>query len=185
MNRECAILRWRTEGSLLRIRTTNVCRFSASPENVKWSKTSKTFWLSSLCKMYFVHDFKWEFLSLLTFEIRVKGFAKCFGNTDWLPFRFGVRGRNTGQLQRPTGVASLPDGHYIVADYENRWISVFEPSGKYVNRIGKGNLLGKDHETISNSSLLPSVAKSVSYNALFVDRTLFLLELSISSSHIS
>lgn len=57
--------------------------------------------------------------------------------------RFGVRGRSAGQLQRPTGVAALLNGHYAVADYENRWVSIFEPSGKYVTRIGHGKLLGK------------------------------------------
>ncbi|RXG68298.1 Tripartite motif-containing protein 2 [Armadillidium vulgare] len=56
--------------------------------------------------------------------------------------KFGVRGRSAGQLQRPTGVAALLNGHYAVADYENRWVSIFEPSGKYVTRIGHGKLLG-------------------------------------------
>ncbi|KAK4305725.1 hypothetical protein Pmani_022399 [Petrolisthes manimaculis] len=56
--------------------------------------------------------------------------------------RFGVRGRGTGQMQRPTGVSALPNGNYVVADYENKWVSIFEPSGKYVTRIGNGKLLG-------------------------------------------
>lgn len=30
-----------------------------------------------------------------------------------------------------------------MADYENKWVSIFEPSGKYVSRIGNGKLLGK------------------------------------------
>ena len=57
-------------------------------------------------------------------------------------FRFGVRGRSVGQMQRPTGVAALSNGNYVVADYENKWISIFEPSGKFVTRIGHGKLLG-------------------------------------------
>ncbi|KAG7173740.1 Tripartite motif-containing protein 2-like 2 [Homarus americanus] len=56
--------------------------------------------------------------------------------------QFGVRGRGVGQMQRPTGVSALPNGNYVVADYENKWVSIFEPSGKYVSRIGHGKLLG-------------------------------------------
>lgn len=46
-------------------------------------------------------------------------------------------------MQRPTGVAALPNGNYVVADYENKWVSVFEPSGKYITRLGHGKLLGE------------------------------------------
>lgn len=52
------------------------------------------------------------------------------------------RGRGAGQLQRPTGVAVMPNGNYIAADYENKWISLFESNGKFINRIGVGKLLG-------------------------------------------
>lgn len=49
-------------------------------------------------------------------------------------------------MQRPTGVAALPNGNYVVADYENKWVSVFEPSGKYITRLGHGKLLGESLE---------------------------------------
>lgn len=45
--------------------------------------------------------------------------------------RFGVRGRSPGQLQRPTGVTVDVNGDIIVADYDNRWISIFSSDGKF------------------------------------------------------
>ena len=56
--------------------------------------------------------------------------------------RLGTRGRSPGQLQRPTGIAALPNGNYAVADYENKCVTVFEPTGKFLQRIGHGELLG-------------------------------------------
>ena len=56
--------------------------------------------------------------------------------------RFGNRGRAPGQMQRPTGVAVTLNGNYLVADYDNRWISIYSPEGKYLNKIGAGKLLG-------------------------------------------
>ncbi|XP_032779097.1 tripartite motif-containing protein 2 [Daphnia magna] len=54
-----------------------------------------------------------------------------------------VRGRLLGQLQRPTGIAFLPEGdQFIVADYENRWVSLFEARGKFLSRFGMGKLQG-------------------------------------------
>ncbi len=32
---------------------------------------------------------------------------------------------------------------FIVADYENRWMSVFEAKGQFAFRFGMGKLLGK------------------------------------------
>lgn len=78
------------------------------------------------------------------------------------------RGRLMGQLQRPTGllvpVRSIesdklnpffPTGitylqetdRYVIADYENRWISLYELNGKFVSRFGMGKLLGKNNYT--------------------------------------
>ncbi|XP_042213078.1 tripartite motif-containing protein 2-like [Homarus americanus] len=68
--------------------------------------------------------------------------VQVFTITGECKLRFGVRGRGVGQMQRPTGVSALPNGNYVVADYENKWVSIFEPSGKYVSRIGHGKLLG-------------------------------------------
>lgn len=52
--------------------------------------------------------------------------------------RFGVRGRSPGQLQRPTGVTVDMNGDIIVADYDNRWISIFSSDGKFkVNGLSK------------------------------------------------
>lgn len=65
-----------------------------------------------------------------------------FTSTGECKLRFGVRGRSAGQMQRPTGVSVMPNGNYVVADYENKWVSIFEPNGKFVNRIGTGKLLG-------------------------------------------
>ncbi|KAG8134529.1 hypothetical protein E2320_007627 [Naja naja] len=45
--------------------------------------------------------------------------------------RFGVRGRSPGQLQRPTGVAVHPCGDIIIADYDNKWVSIFSSDGKF------------------------------------------------------
>lgn len=54
--------------------------------------------------------------------------------------RFGVRGRSPGQLQRPTGVTVDMNGDIIVADYDNRWISIFSSDGKFkVSRGGRKN----------------------------------------------
>lgn len=47
-----------------------------------------------------------------------------------------MRGRSPGQLQRPTGVAVDMNGDIIVADYDNRWISIFSSEGKFKVRTG-------------------------------------------------
>ena len=46
-------------------------------------------------------------------------------------------------MQRPCGVAATPDGSYVVSDYENRCLCVFDPLGKLVRRIGHGKLQGE------------------------------------------
>uniref|UniRef100_A0A673HIM9 RING-type E3 ubiquitin transferase n=1 Tax=Sinocyclocheilus rhinocerous TaxID=307959 RepID=A0A673HIM9_9TELE len=56
--------------------------------------------------------------------------------------RFGVRGRLPGQLQRPTGVAVHPNGDIIIADYDNKWVSIFSSEGKYKAKLGSGRLMG-------------------------------------------
>ena len=56
---------------------------------------------------------------------------QVFSNEGQFKFRFGVRGRSPGQLQRPTGVAVDTNGDIIVADYDNRWVSIFTPEGKF------------------------------------------------------
>ena len=69
--------------------------------------------------------------------------VQCFDSvTGCIRLRFGSRGRGPGQLQRPTGVALMQNGNLAIADYDNKCVSVFEPSGKFVNRIGVGKLLG-------------------------------------------
>ncbi|KAG9348452.1 hypothetical protein JZ751_002187 [Albula glossodonta] len=47
-----------------------------------------------------------------------------------------------GQLQRPTGVTVDMNGDIIVADYDNRWVSIFTSDGKFKNKIGAGRLMG-------------------------------------------
>lgn len=56
---------------------------------------------------------------------------KVFSNDGQFKMRFGVRGRSPGQLQRPTGVTVDMNGDIIVADYDNRWISIFSSDGKF------------------------------------------------------
>lgn len=67
---------------------------------------------------------------------------QVFSNEGQFKFRFGVRGRSPGQLQRPTGVAVDTNGDIIVADYDNRWVSIFSPEGKFKTKIGAGRLMG-------------------------------------------
>uniref|UniRef100_A0A8C4HQW7 RING-type E3 ubiquitin transferase n=1 Tax=Dicentrarchus labrax TaxID=13489 RepID=A0A8C4HQW7_DICLA len=40
-------------------------------------------------------------------------------------------GRSPGQLQRPTGVTVDMNGDIVVADYDNRWVSIFSSDGKF------------------------------------------------------
>ena len=67
---------------------------------------------------------------------------QTFASTGEFEHKFGVRGRQPGQLQRPTGIAVTVNGNFLVADYDNKWVSVFSPDGKYLNKIGVGKLLG-------------------------------------------
>lgn len=56
---------------------------------------------------------------------------QIFSNDGEFKNRFGVRGRSPGQLQRPTGVALHPSGDIIIADYDNKWVSIFSGEGKF------------------------------------------------------
>ena len=56
---------------------------------------------------------------------------QIFTNDGQFKSRFGVRGRSPGQLQRPTGVAVHPNGDIIIADYDNKWVSIFSSDGKF------------------------------------------------------
>lgn len=56
---------------------------------------------------------------------------QIFSNDGEFKTRFGVRGRSPGQLQRPTGVAVHPSGDIIIADYDNKWVSIFSCEGKF------------------------------------------------------
>jgi hypothetical protein len=61
-----------------------------------------------------------------------------------------------GQLQRPVGVAVLPsNGNIAIADYDNKWISIFDPTGKFMSRIGHGKLLGKHEKLYYYSPTVP------------------------------
>uniref|UniRef100_A0AAQ4Q1C6 RING-type E3 ubiquitin transferase n=1 Tax=Gasterosteus aculeatus aculeatus TaxID=481459 RepID=A0AAQ4Q1C6_GASAC len=68
--------------------------------------------------------------------------GKVFSNDGQFKMRFGVRGRSPGQLQRPTGVTVDMNGDIVVADYDNRWVSIFSSDGKFKNKIGAGRLMG-------------------------------------------
>lgn len=56
---------------------------------------------------------------------------QVFSNDGQFKMRFGVRGRSPGQLQRPTGVTVDMNGDIVVADYDNRWVSIFGSDGKF------------------------------------------------------
>lgn len=56
---------------------------------------------------------------------------QVFSNDGQFKMRFGVRGRSPGQLQRPTGVTVDMNGDIVVADYDNRWVSIFSSDGKF------------------------------------------------------
>ena len=56
---------------------------------------------------------------------------QIFSNEGEFKTRFGMRGRSPGQLQRPTGVAVHPTGDIIIADYDNKWVSIFTSDGKF------------------------------------------------------
>ncbi|KAG7237079.1 hypothetical protein INR49_032825 [Caranx melampygus] len=70
------------------------------------------------------------------------GERAIFSNDGQFKSRFGIRGRTPGQLQRPTGVAVHPNGDIIIADYDNKWVSIFSSEGKFKNKIGSGKLMG-------------------------------------------
>lgn len=62
-------------------------------------------------------------------------FLQIFSNDGQFKSRFGIRGRSPGQLQRPTGVAVHPSGDIIIADYDNKWVSIFSSDGKFKVRL--------------------------------------------------
>lgn len=68
--------------------------------------------------------------------------AQLFTFNGDCKLKFGSAGRVAGKLQRPTGVATTLNGNFLIADYDNKWISVFAPDGRYLNKIGTGKLLG-------------------------------------------
>ena len=72
------------------------------------------------------------------------------------------------QVQRPTGVCLLPDGNVAVADYDNKWVSVFDPaSGKFVSRIGHGKLLGPKGVAVNGQGHLVVVDNKASAVLVF------------------
>ena len=79
---------------------------------------------------------------------------KVFSSEGKFMSRWGVRGRSPGQLQRPTGVTVLRDGRIAVSDYDNKWVSIHEPGGKWVSKIGGSRLLGPKGVTVANTGEL-------------------------------
>ena len=47
-----------------------------------------------------------------------------------------------------SGVAVTLNGNFLVADYDNKWVSIFDAAGKFVNKVGTGKLLGKPEAKI-------------------------------------
>lgn len=68
---------------------------------------------------------------------------QIFSNDGEFKNRFGVRGRSPGQLQRPTGVAVHPSGDIIIADYDNKWVSIFSCEGKFKVCANADQLMGR------------------------------------------
>ena len=62
--------------------------------------------------------------------------VQVFQPSGHVALRFGTPGRAPGKMQRPTGVAVTSLGNYLVADYDNKWVSVFSPEGKYLRSVG-------------------------------------------------
>ena len=77
--------------------------------------------------------------------------VQVFNTLGDFKLRFGTRGRNAGQLQRPTGIAITINGNYLIADYDNKWVSIFSPEGKYLNKMGTGKLLGPKGVCVDNN----------------------------------
>lgn len=75
--------------------------------------------------------------SFFTLLFLVVDALQVFSNDGLFKLRFGVRGRSPGQLQRPTGVTVDMSGDIIVADYDNRWITIFSSDGKFKVSDGK------------------------------------------------
>ncbi|MGH0152251.1 UNVERIFIED_CONTAM: hypothetical protein FKN15_022037 [Acipenser sinensis] len=75
-------------------------------------------------------------------EPKIKN-GQVFSNDGQFKLRFGVRGRSPGQLQRPTGVTVDMNGDIIVADYDNRWVSIFSSDGKFKVYSADGEFLFK------------------------------------------
>ena len=80
--------------------------------------------------------------------------VQVFSSTGQFISRWGLRGRSPGQLQRPTGVTVLRDGRVAVSDYDNKWVSIHEPGGKFISKMGGTRLLGPKGVTVANSGEL-------------------------------
>ena len=48
----------------------------------------------------------------------------------------------------------LQDGNIAVSDYDNKWISVYQPSGKFVSKLGGSRLLGPKGLTVAQTGEL-------------------------------
>ena len=55
----------------------------------------------------------------------------------------------------------LQDGKIAVSDYDNKWISVHEPSGKFVSKFGGNRLLGPKGLTVAQTGELVVVDNKV------------------------
>lgn len=77
----------------------------------------------------------WPSSARLAAERLPSASGQVFSNEGQFRLRFGVRGRSPGQLQRPTGVTVDLNGDIIIADYDNRWVSIFSPEGKFKVRV--------------------------------------------------
>ena len=79
-----------------------------------------------------VYCYKWSRCLHVFVYVQV---VQVFSNTGECRLRFGSAGRVAGKIQRPTGVAVTLNGNYLVADYDNKWVSIFAPDGKYLSKV--------------------------------------------------
>lgn len=88
--------------------------------------------------------------------------------------RIGDRGRKPGQIFRPTGIAFLPkhlsrtgSAGFVVADYENRSVVIYDLDGHHVTSFGAKLTGPKGIAVAQNGDILVVDNRS---NSLFVYR---------------
>lgn len=135
---------------------TNVCRYSPLPGSPNCPRTPTDSPCSPLAPTVVLQwgavpaAFQGVWCSLVPLTLLP---SQVFSNEGQFRLRFGVRGRSPGQLQRPTGVSVDTNGDIIVADYDNRWVSVFSPEGKF--KVRPSRALRESRRAVGRGSMAP------------------------------